>query len=145
MTQVLGGKVRTLLDAQVVATATATGYPAFPTTVQNFKGDFTGAIIKAFTWSMSVLTTFSAADCTIQTSADGVIWRTLKALTQKTGTDTGVEEGLDEHTDEKASRYLRALIDMTGTPGTSTHTLKVHYKQCGAHGSLWPPQTDKHN
>lgn len=138
MDQLVANKTRRVLDAQVVATATPTAYPTFPTGptagVVQFKGDMLGARIAGFTWNMTVLTTFTAADATVQTSDDGETWTTLKAFAQKTGTGSAKIDLLD--TDPKPLRFVRLLVTMTGTPGTSTHTFDVHYNQVGPRGGL---------
>lgn len=132
MDQYAAQKQRDLVDSQVVATATATGYPAFPAGpdsdgVVAFAGDFRGCLIQAAVWVMANLTTFTDADCTLQTSHDGVAWHTLKVFTQKAADGTEKIDLLD--TDPKALRFVRALIDMTGTPGTSTHDVEIHFVQ----------------
>lgn len=143
MEHVGANKTRTLVDAQVVATATATGYPTFPTGPDSnnrvvFAGDFQGARIGTVRWSGS-MSGFTAADLTLQHSSDGQNWTTLKAFTQQTGASwTDVEIALLD-TDPAPKAYIRALVDMTGTPGTSTHTVKVDYTQVGPRGHLAPP------
>lgn len=136
-------KTRTLVDAQVVATATATGYPTFPTGPDSnnrvvFAGDFQGCRVGTARWTGS-MSGFTAADLTLQHSDDGENWTTLKAFTQQTGASwTDVEIALLD-TDPVPKAFLRALVDMTGTPGTSTHTVKVSYEQVGPRGHLAPP------
>jgi len=139
MDQLTASKNRLLLDAEVVIVATPEGLPVFPTgpdanNVVQFKGDFRGAHIVGFRWDLSVLTTFTAADLTIETSQDGVNWSTLLAFIQKTGVGDESISLLD--TDPRPRRFLRGLVDMTGTPGTSTHTLEVLYNQFGPRGDL---------
>lgn len=138
MDQYAAQKARPMVPVTVIATATATPLPVFPlgptAGVMAFKGDFRGASIAGFSWDMSILTTFTAGDLTIQTSEDGATWRTLKAFSQKTGIGATYLPLLD--TDPKPLRYIRGLFDMTGTPGTSSHALVVHYSQVSAPGSL---------
>lgn len=143
MDHVATNRKRTLVDAQVVTTATATGYPEFPTGPNTagrvvFAGDLQGARIGTIRWSGS-MSGFTAADLTIQHSDDGVGWTTLKAMAQQTGaTWSDVEVALLD-TDPVPKAYLRALVDMTGSPGTSTHTVEVDYAQIGPRGNLAPP------
>lgn len=144
MDQLASSKTRRLVDDQVVATATATGYPTFPTGpdangVVKFAGDFLGARIVGARWTLTNLTTFTAADCTLETSEDGETWRTLKAFAQLTANGTLYLDLLD--TDPHPQRFIRALIDMTGTPGTSTHRVDVFYDQVGPRGAYAPPGT----
>lgn len=128
---------------QVVATATATPYPAFPTGPDAngrvvFAGDMSGAKVAGVRWDMSVLTTFTAADCAIQVSPNGVDWETYVTMTQKSA--VGSEELYFDMTNNDASpKFWRALIDMTGTPGTSSHVVELMYSQCGPVGPLAPP------
>lgn len=140
-------KVRKLLDAQVVATATATGYPTFPAGPTAgkmlFAGDFMGADITGFEWELANLTTFTLADLTIEHSDDGSDWTTLAVFPQLGA--NGVKRVTLYETDPKPLRFLRALVDMTGTPGTSTHTVKVFFDQVGPRGAYAPPgMTDRH-
>lgn len=140
-------KTRTLVSAQAVATATATAYPTFPTGPTAGKvlyaGDMQGALIAGFRWTMADLAGFTAADAKIQTSDDGTTWEDLVSFPQQTVDGTKTVWLYD--TDPRPLRFVRALIDMTGTPGTSTHTVKVFYAQLEARGSYAPPgMVDRH-
>ena len=146
MDQHAASKRRVLLDEEVVATAAATGYPSMPTGPDAdgrvlFAGDFRGARIVSFEWLLSVLDTFTAADLTIQHSSDGINWFTLKAFTQKTAIDTGTLPTIIYllDSDPKPLPFIRALVDMTGAPGTSTHSVWVNYDQLGPRGPYAPP------
>lgn len=134
-------KARTLIDAQVVTTATATPYPAFPTGptsgVVAFAGDFQNARIYGFKWD-GTFSNFTAADLTLQHSDDGVTWYTLKAATQVVSSPFSQYVPLLD-TDPAPMRFIRGLVDMTGTPGTSTHTVVVEYEQVGSRGCYAPP------
>ena len=142
MDHVATNKTRTLVDEEVVETATATGYPTFPTGPDSsgrvvFAGDFTGCRIGTIRWA-ATFSGFTAADLTIQHSDDGENWTTLKAFTQAASSPVAAEIALLD-TDPVPKNYVRGLIDMTGTPGTSTHTITVSYAQIGARGHLAPP------
>jgi hypothetical protein len=127
---------------QVLASATATAYPTFPTGptdgVVLFAGDMKGADVVGAIWNMTVLTTFTAADATLQVSEDGTTWETYKAFTQKSAIGSELIE-FDQETDGNAPRYWRVLLDMTGTPGTSTHIVKLLFRQVGPRGEYAPP------
>lgn len=141
-------KTRPIVIAQVLASATATPYPAFPSGPTNgivqFLGDFRGALIVSAVWKMANLTTFTAADCKVQTSEDGVVWHDIKAFTQKAADGT---EKIDfEDTDPNFMRLVRVLIDMTGSPGTSTHDVEIQYVQLAqARGGLADGIPDRSN
>lgn len=136
-------KTRTIIDAQVKATAAAEGFPTFPTGPNAsgyvvFAGDLGGARISGFRWTGS-FTGFTAADLTVQHSDDGENWYTLKAFTQDAA-GPGIDAFLPLlDTDPVPMTYIRGLVTMTGTPGTSTHTLKAEYEQIGPRGHLAPP------
>ena len=136
MDQLVANKTRVLLDAVVLASATASRLPTFPTGPTDgkvtYKGDMLGARIAGFTWAMTNLTTFTNADATIETSDDGEVWRTVKAFTQKSADGSETIWLLD--TDPKVLRFIAVTLDMTGSPGTSTHTVKIHYNQIGPRG-----------
>lgn len=138
MDQLVANKVRRLLDAEVVDSASLEAFPSFPSGPTSgkvtFIGDFLGARIAGFTWTMADLDTFTAADAVVQTSVDGTTWVTLKALTQKTANGTAYFGLLD--TDPKPLRFIRLAVTMTGTPGTSSHTFDVHYSQFGPRGGM---------
>lgn len=142
MDQHVASKRRTLVNAQVKATAAAEAFPTFPTGPTNervvFAGDFLGARIVAFEWS-GTFSGFTAADLTLQHSHDGETWHTLKAATQDTSSPVGPQMVYLLDTDPHPLRFVRALITMTGTPGTSTHTVYVHFDQIGPRGAYAPP------
>lgn len=137
-------KTRILVDALVLATADATASPGFPTGPDAnrrvvFRGDMMGARIGSIRWH-GTFSGFTAADLTIQhsdTGEDGS-WTTLKAATQVTSSPFDATLNLAD-TDPVPKRFLRALLDMTGTPGTSTHTVEINYAQDGPRGALAPP------
>lgn len=148
MDQLVAPKSRTIIDAEVVTTATATGYPTFPTGPNTsgkvvFAGDMQGARIAGFRWTGS-MSGFSAADLTVQRSPNGEDWFTLKAFTQQTGATWDVVIDLLD-SDPKPYRFIRGLVDMTGTPGTSTHTLKAIYDQIGPRGPMADGIPDRAN
>lgn len=136
-------KTRTIIDAAVKATAAAEGLPAFPTGPDAngrvvFAGDLSGARISGFRWT-GTFTGFTAADLTVQHSDDGENWYDLKAFTQDSS-----GPAIDQYlplldTDPAPMAYIRGKVTMTGTPGTSTHTLKAEYEQVGPRGHLAPP------
>ena len=135
-------KTRTLINAQTLASATAAGYPEFPTGPDAngrvvFAGDFIGARIGTIRWT-GTFSGFTAADLTIQHPDDGATWTTLKAFTQAASSPIAAEIALLD-TDPTPKAYLRGLLDMTGTPGTSEHTVEVDYSQIAARGHLAPP------
>lgn len=139
MDRYVAPKTRTIVDEEVVATATATAYPAFPTGPDAngkvvFLGDMLGTFIAGFRW-FGTFSGFTDADCTIQTSNDGENWTTLKAFTQQSTSPFDTTIWLLD-TDPRPLRFVRALIDMTGTPGTSTHSIEVHYQQVGPRGPM---------
>jgi len=131
----------------VLASATPTNYPGtFPPAPNAsgravFEGDMQGAKIVGARWDMSVMTTFTAADCKLQTSPNGVDWADVDGggFTQKAG--VGSEEiYFDIAADDVGSgRFWRAEIDMTGTPGTSSHLVELLYVQKAGRGNLAPP------
>ena len=136
-------KTRALATDEVLESADPAAYPTFPTGPDAngrvvFAGDLMGARIGSIRWKGS-MSGFTAADLTIQHSDDGTAWHTLKAFTQVTSSPWDVEVTPLEGTDPQAKRFLRALLDMTGTPGTSTHTVEVHFSQDGPRGALAPP------
>ncbi len=142
MDHVATRKTRTLLDAVVKATAAAEGLPAFPTGPNSsgrvvFAGDLGGARIGTIIWT-GTFSGFTAADLTIQHSDDGATWTTLKAFTQAVASPVAAEIALLD-TDPVPKPYIRGLLTMTGTPGTSTHTIKVNYEQMEPRGHLAPP------
>lgn len=134
-------KTRTLVNAQTVTTATATPYPTFPTGPTNgvvvYAGDFQGCRVGAARLTLSGLTTFTALDVTLESSEDGAAWRPLKAFAQLTG--DGVAEISILDTDPKCLRFIRALVDFTGTPGSGVVTVLIHYDQVGPRGAYAPP------
>lgn len=136
MDQHTAGKTRVVFEGQTVATATATKYPTFPTGPTSgkvtFKGDMLNARVVGFTWAMSDLAGFTDADATVYTSDDGDTWRLVKAFTQKSVDGSETIWLLD--TDPKLMRFVCLEVDMTGTPGTSTHKFEVHYDQRGPRG-----------
>ena len=135
-------KSRLLLDAFELETATATPAPAFPTGPDAngrvvFAGDFMGCRIGSIRW-FGTFSGFTAADLTVQHSDDGENWTTLKAFTQVTSSPFNASISLLV-SDPVPKRFLRALLDMTGTPGSSVHSIEVSFAQEGARGSLAPP------
>lgn len=136
-------KTRTLFSGQVKTTAAAEAFPAFPTGPDStghvvFAGDLGGARIAGFLWS-GTFSGFTAADLTIEHSNDGVTWVTLKAFTQDVASPIGPAFLPLLDTDPVPMPYIRGLVTMTGTPGTSTHTLTAEYEQIGPRGHLAPP------
>ena len=142
MDHVATRKTRTIIDAAVKATAAAEGLPAFPTGPNSsgrvvFAGDLQGARIGTLRWT-GTFSGFTAADLTVQHSDDGENWTTLKAFTQAVASPVAAEIALLD-TDPVPKAYVRGLVTMTGTPGTSTHTLKASYEQIEPRGNLAPP------
>lgn len=143
--QAVAGKRRTLCNESgiTIAAATPTAYPTFPSGPDSsgivlYAGDMAGSRVIAATLSVSDLTGYTALDATLQTSADGTTWRTLKAFAQVTAAAQVKElEFLD--TDPKALRFFRLLVTMTGSPGTTAFTCYLHYDQVGARGAYAPP------
>jgi hypothetical protein len=136
-------KRRKIVDALVKATAAAQASPAFPTGPDAngrvvFLGDLQGARIGSFEWS-GTFSGFTAADCTIQHSSDGTNWYTLKAFAQQASSPFVAAAIALLDTDPVPMRYVRALITMTGTPGTSMHTVTANFEQVSARGPLAPP------
>ena len=123
-------------------------FPAFPTgpTAQTapvdprvlYAGDMKGAEILGFEFGCGALTTITALDATIQHSLDGVVWHTLKALTQATAaakTFSDLDDG-----DPEPLRFLRVAIAATGTYGSAADVyVKIAFRQCGAKGAWAPP------
>ncbi len=116
-------------------------FPAFPTgsaTPVLFAGDFKGAEIIGFEFSTGAFTTVTNLDATIQHSMDGVIWHTLKALTQATGA-ANTQADLDDG-DPEPFRFLRVDLSATGAYGSvASVAVRVIFRQPGARGPWSPP------
>ena len=140
MTNQVTNKKRNL--ASVTLLEADANYPTFPVLSDNpqvFAGDMRGARIGGFTFSAGTMSTITAMDATIQHSMDGVVWSTLKALTQITGSDQDKYDELDD-TDPNPMPYLRVALTKTGTYGSLADVVvKVHFNQVGPKGAYAPP------
>lgn len=138
--QFVADKTRIVVPTQAGPTDdTPTKYPTFPTGPDatgkvRFLGAFRGARIKGFTWVMSGLTDFTAANATVFTSDDGVVWRTVKAFTEKDADGSETIWLLD--TDPGVLRFVCIEITMTGQSGSASHAFHVHYTQHGPRDPL---------
>lgn len=148
MDRLVSPKTRPLVTEQTLASATATPYPTFPDSPDangkvTFLGDMLGARIAGFRWHGS-FSGFTDAYCTIQTSNDGENWITLKAFTQQSASPFDTTIWLLD-ADPRPLRFVRALIDMTGTPGTSEHNVEAFYDQVGPRGPMADGIPDRDN
>jgi hypothetical protein len=133
-------KTRELVPATAVTVDGALpAFPSGPTSgVVKFAGAMRNTKIGSARATLSNLTVFSAVDIKLQTSADGAVWSDVGngAFTQLTADGT---TRLDITDDTAFERFVRAYIDLTGTPGTATVKVELYYMQCGPRDELSPP------